>query len=369
MRGAAVLAVLVAGGLCTACGSSAAGKGAAVPVVAVARVERHDLAHEVSFPAEFRPYNEVELHAKVSGYVREMKVDIGDHVQAGQLLAVLEVPELKDDLDRAIAERQRAQAEYRDAQLAYTRLAAVNQAHPDLIAQADLDTAEAHQAAAAGALAAARAEADKYLTLAGYARIVAPFAGVVTKRFADPGALIQAGTSSNTQAMPLVRLSDTSVLRLDFPVSVDYVHGIAVGAGVDVRVASLGDRTFQGHVARLAGEVDDATRTMRVELEVPNPTLELVPGMYATALMKFDARTQALTVPVEALSAGGRQVLLVNEHHTLESRAVSLGVDTPGRTEVLSGVREGELVMLGNPQQLRPGQQVEPRLAAAAPVP
>ena len=154
-----------------------------------------------------------------------MKVDIGDRVKAGQLLAVLEVPELHDDFDHAVASHARAQADYRDAHLAYTRLVAVNKDHPNLIAQQDLDTAEAHDATARGGVEAAKSDVEKYQTLVGYTRIVAPFDGVITKRYADPGSLIQAGTASNTQAMPLVRVSDNMLLRLDFPVSVDYVHG------------------------------------------------------------------------------------------------------------------------------------------------
>jgi RND family efflux transporter MFP subunit len=356
---------LLLGLACVACGNGHAdGEGIAAPVVPVARVERRDMAREVSFPAEFRPYNEVELHAKVAGYVKEMKVDIGDHVRAGQLLAVLEVPELRDDLDHATASWQRAQADYTDAHLAYTRLSAVNKDHPNLIAQADLDTAEAHEATARGALAAAHAEVDKYQTLAGYARIVAPFAGIITKRFADPGSLIQAGTASNTQAMPLVRVSDNSVLRLDFPVSVDYVAGVHLNAPVRVRVESLDGRTFEGRIARFAGQVDDATRTMVVELEVPNPSLELVPGMYATVLMSLDARARALAIPIEALTAGRRQVLLVNAQKVIELRPVTLGVDTPTHCEVLSGLKEGDLVMVGNPRGLTAGQKVEPRLTA-----
>src|ERR1700687_3407559 len=111
-----------------------------------------------------------------------------------------------------------------------------------------------------------------------YTRITAPFGGVITKRYADPGSLIQAGTASNTQAMPLARVSDNTLLRLDFPVSVDYVRGIRLDARASVRVDSLGGRTFKGKIARFSDKVDDSTRTMIVEMEVVNPSLELVPG-------------------------------------------------------------------------------------------
>ena len=164
----------------------------------------------------------------------------------------------------------------------------------------------------AAAVEAAKSDVEKYQTLVGYTRIVAPFDGVITKRYADPGSLIQAGTASNTQAMPLVRVSDNMLLRLDFPVSVDYVHGIRLDAPVRVRVDSLGGRVLTGKIARFSDKVDDSTRTMVAEMEVPNASLELVPGMYASVVLKVDERPQALAIPIEALPAGGKSVLVVN---------------------------------------------------------
>ncbi|MGH8211300.1 MAG: efflux RND transporter periplasmic adaptor subunit [Steroidobacteraceae bacterium] len=334
----------------------------AVPAVAVVKVEREDLYKQITIPAEFRPYSEVDVHAKVSGYVQRMYVDIGDKVKAGQLLAVLEIPELGDELDHAIAARTRTAADYKDAHLAYTRLVEVNKEHPNLVAQQDLDTAEAKDATAEGALAGAKADVDKYRTLVAYTRITAPFDGVVTKRYADPGSLIQAGTTSETQAMPLVRVSDNNLLRLDFPVSVDYVRGIRLGASVSVHVDSLGDREFEGKIARFSDQIDDSTRTMIVEMEVPNPSLELVPGMYANVTLKVAERSHALALATEAVPPGGKTVLVVNASHHVEERPVTLGLETPAKYEVLSGLHEGDLVMTGNPAQLMPGQKVEPKI-------
>jgi len=333
----------------------------AIPAVAVVKVTREDLYKEITIPAEFRPYNEVELHAKVSGYVKQINVDIGDKVKAGELLATLEIPELQDELERALAAQARAAADYKDAHVAYTRLAEVNKQHPDLIAQQDLDTAEAKDATAAGSLAGAKSEVQRYRTLVSYTRITAPFAGVVTKRYADPGALIQAGTSSQ-QALPLVRVSDNDLLRLDFPVSVDYVHGIRLGAVAAVSVGSLGNRTFEGRIARFSGKIDDSTRTMIVEMEVPNPASELVPGMYAQVQIKVDQREHVLAIPIEAVASGGKSVLVVNKVNKVEERPVSFGIETPSMYEVVAGLEEGDLVMLGNAAQVTPGQKVAPRI-------
>ena len=330
------------------------------PTVAVVKVDREDLYREVTIPAEFRPYEEVELHAKVSGYVSEMKVDFGDRVKAGQLMATLEVPELLDDLHNAMAAVQKAEADHTDAHLIHSRLVSVNQQQPNLVAQQDLDTAEAKDGATAAAIVAAKADVEKYQTLVSYTQITAPFDGVVTERYADPGTLIQAGTASNSQAMPLVRVSDNYRLRLDFPVSVEYVKDIHLGDKVDVRVESLSGRSFAGTISRFTQKVTDNTRTMITEMEVLNPNLEIIPGMYATVVLNVENRPQSLAIPIQTSASGGTtKVLIVNTKHEIEERPVTLGLETPSKYEVVSGLREGDLVMMGNPSQLKPGQKVD----------
>ncbi len=338
-----------------------------VPTVAVAKAGREDLYKEVTIPAEFRPYEEVALHAKVSGYVKEMNVDFGDKVKAGQLLATLEVPELQDELHNAIATEQKAEADYTNANLIYMRLTAVNRDHPNLVAQQDLDTAEANDHTTAAAIAAAKADREKYQTLVAYTKITAPFDGVVTRRYADPGTLIQAGTASDTQSMPLVRVSYNYLLRLDFPVTVDYVKDIVLNDPVEVRVESLGGKTFTGNISRFTHKVDDNTRTMITEIEVPNPDLELVPGMYASVVLKVEKRSQALAIPTEAVAGAKKDtVYVVTPNHEIEERTVALGLETPDKYEVLSGLNEGDLVVLGNRTQFQPGQKVDPQFIQIA---
>src|SRR3984957_13035898 len=165
--------------------------------VAAAKVSREDLFNEVTISAEFRPYVEVELHAKVSGYLDKMTVDFGDKVKVGQLLATIEVPELQDQLHSAMAMEQKAEVDYTNANLLYTRLESINQQHSNLVAQQELDTAQSKNYAAAAEIAADKADVEKYQTLYGYTQITAPFDGVITHRYVDPGALIQAGTSQS----------------------------------------------------------------------------------------------------------------------------------------------------------------------------
>jgi RND family efflux transporter MFP subunit len=329
------------------------------PSVAVVKVTREDLAKEMKIPAEFRPYAEVELHAKVSGYLQQINVDFGDEVKAGQSLATIEIPELKDELDNASATKQKIEADHKNAHLVYSRLLAVNKDHPNLVAQEDLDTAESRDADTAAAIAAAKADVEKYQTLLAYTKITAPFDGVVTRRYTDPGSMIQAGTAS--QAMPLLRLSDNYRLRLDFPVSVDYVQDVRVGDAVDVRIDSLG-RTFTGKISRFTHRVDETTRTMTAEMEVDNPKLTLIPGMYATVVLKTDLHPNAVAIPTEAVTAGKSTVYVVNQNNEVEQRTVTLGLETPTKYEVLSGVKEGDLVLIGDASQIKPGEKVEPRL-------
>jgi RND family efflux transporter MFP subunit len=328
-----------------------------VPTAGVAKVTREDLFKEVTMAAEFRPYVEVALPAKVTGYVGKMNVDFGDQVKAGQLLATLEVPELQADLDNAQATEQKAHADYTNAHLIYTRLLAVNKDHPNLVAQQELDTAQASDLTATAAIAAAKAEFEKYQTMVSYTQITAPFDGVITYRYADPGTLIDA------QGKPLVRVSDNYLLRLDFPVSVDYVQDIQLGDPVAVRVDSLNGKTFNGKISRFTHEVDDSTRTMITEIEVPNPDLKLVPGMYATVVLKVEKHLQALAIPTEAV-AGEKTptVYVLNRDNQIEERAVKLGLETADKYEIISGLQEGDLVIIGSRAGFQAGQKVEPKL-------
>jgi RND family efflux transporter MFP subunit len=305
----------------------------------------------------------------VTGYVSQMNVDFGDKVKQGQILATLEVPELTDQLHNAEATLQQADADYANAHLIYTRLQEVNQQHPKLVAQQDIDTAQSKDASSAAAIAAAEANVEKYQTLVNYTNIVAPFDGVITQRSADPGALVQAGTSSD-RSMPLLRVSDNYHLRLDFPVSVEYVKDVHVGDPVTVRVDSLGGKTFVGKIARFTDEVNDETRTMTTEMELDNPNLEIVPGMYAVALFKFEQHSNVLTVPTEAISNPKNSVVyIIDADNEIEAQPVKLGVEMPDKYEVTDGLKEGELVMIGGASQVQPGQKVEPKLVTQPIIP
>ncbi len=366
----AALALLV--GIARLGRSSEAPARAPVPVAA-ARVERVSLARTLALAAEFRPFQDVSVHAKVAGYLRSIRVDVGDHVKQGETIATLEIPELGDDLRRATAETQsareelrRAQARHEELHLMAGRLEQVALKRPNLVAQQDIDSARNQDLGAEAALAAARhtieqdeAGESRIHTMIGYAVITAPFDGVVTRRFADPGALIQAGTSSSTQSLPVVNLAEDRVLRLVFPVPESAVRFVHDGTPVQIDVQAVG-RTFSGKVARLSGQVDRETRTMETEVDVPNPDGGLTPGMYANVTLTLEERAHTLSVPVQAIAGG--TALVVAPDGTVEKREVRSGLETPERIEVLAGLREGELVVVGARALLRAGDKVKPRI-------
>ena len=341
-------------------------------VVGAAKVQRESLARELVFDSELRPYQEVELHAKVAGYVQSINVDIGDRVKEGDLIATLELPEAQNDLDRALAAQhhseediKRAEAAYEEAKLGLNRLRQIEKARPNLIAQQEIETADAREKTTSAGLAGARAQAAaseaevrKLKTMLQYARITAPFDGVVTERYADKGALIQAGTSSSTQAMPLVRLSDNRRLRLVFPVSVSFVAGIAPGKTVQVEIPGS-HKKLAAKITRTTQKVNTSTRTMNAEVDIANDDYTLIPGMYATVRLEADTKPNALALPVEALSrAKNPTVYVINRDGVIEERKVKLGIEAPEKVEALEGVNEGDLVMIGSRTQVKPGQKV-----------
>jgi len=366
--------------------------------VAAAKAAFQDLSRKVVLTAEFIPFQEVEVMAKVSGYVKEIRVDVGDHVRQGQVLATIEVPEMQDDMTRAQATIDQAEAEvtgFRDeihraestheiAHLSFQRLAGVVKERPGLVAQQEIDDAhsrdlvaeaqlegtKSHLAAAMQKVSVTRSELARVKTMLAYTQVTAPFSGVITKRYANTGSMIQAGTASQTQAMPLVRLSENSLLRLILPVPESVVSLVRVGQGLTVRVPTM-NRTFSGKVARFSDRVQLSTRTMDTEVDVPNPGFTLVPGMYAEVDFTTESRSHALTVPISAvdLSGGtetnGKVMVIVSDgasNGRIESRDVSLGLQTADSFEVRAGLQEGDAVVIGNRASLRPGQHVRPKL-------
>src|SRR6202140_3082826 len=280
--------------------------------VGVTKVVKKSLGRQITLSSELVPFQEIDVFAKQSGYVKKLMVDYGSHVKAGQVMAILEIPELEAQLQEDQAEIKNAsnqvtkaqhelaryQAQYNALHLQYTRLNSVFQSQPGIVAQQEVDDAQgkdlaassqvdAGQAALEAAqsqLSVAKAKLAHDQSLFDYSRITAPFTGVVTQRYANLGTLVQAGTSSSTQAIPIVRLSQDDLFRLVIPVPESYVRYIRVGDHVDVRVPSL-NRTFPGKVSLFSVDVREDTRTMHTEVDVHNQNPVLISGNYAEAAL------------------------------------------------------------------------------------
>jgi RND family efflux transporter MFP subunit len=365
-----------------------------IQIVPVAKATLSNLSGSVTLTGEFEPYQEVDVMAKVAGYIRTITVDIGDRVTTGQVLATLEIPEMQNDVARAGAAVEQSEAELasaRDeveraesasdiARISFQRIQDVSKREPGLVPAQEVDeahskalVAEAQVSAAKSNLLAAeqrtrgaRMEETRIQTMYAYSCIVAPFDGVVTKRYASVGSMIQAGTASQSQAMPVVRVSQNNLLRLILPAPESIVPRIHNGESVDVLVTSL-HTIYPGRVTRSADKVREDTRTMDTEVDISNPRLDLVPGMYAEVTLSTEERRQVLAVPVDAVEApgAGAQVLTVDSRGVIKRVPVVTGMETDQRIEVRSGLREGDSVVVGRHAGLREGQVVRTKLSDA----
>jgi RND family efflux transporter MFP subunit len=368
--------------------TEASGSPAAVSV-GVAPVTRRSLVRQLTVSSELVPFQEIDLYAKEAGYIKELLVDYGTRVQTGQLLAVLEIPELQMQLDQdaaAIRNQQdvvqqnqhqieRVEALVKDYQLQFTRLKSVSDKKPGLVAQQEVDdsegkymAADAQLEAAKSALQSARSELagaqakeQRDRVLFDYSKIYAPFSGVITQRYANYGTLVQAGTSSSTNVLPIAKLSEDDKFRLVIPVPESYVKYIHIGDAVDVHVPSL-DRHFPGRVGRFSTDVAQDTRTMHTEVDVLNPNRVLMPGLYADATITLERKDDALSVPLQAINheANGNTVFVVTPNNTIAIRSIQVGLQNADWAEVKSGLNEGDSVVVSDRASLKDGAAVQP---------
>jgi len=359
-------------------------------VAAVAKVQRGPMDSTLTIAGEFKPFQDVEVHAKIAGYIQKIYVDVGDHVKQGQTLAILEVPELaaqlsgadaalrraKEEIRREQGDVQRAESAHAAAHSMYVRLKQASEQQKGLLAQQEVDDAqakdletEAQVSSAQAALSAAEQQVEmsaanqkQYTAMSGYTRIVAPFTGVVTMRYADTGSLVAAGTSSSTQAIPLVRIAQVSKLRLVLPIPESLAGQIHLGDPVKVRVQAL-NKEIAGRVSRFADSLDMQTRTMQTEIDFENRDGQLIPGMYSETQLTLADRPDALSVPLEAVTQSGNSatVLMLTAANTVEERKITLGIQGRARVEVVYGLHEGDRVVIGNRSQFREGEKVQPK--------
>ena len=314
--------------------------------VTVTSPRRGEIHRFVTLPGTLRPNQQVTLHAKVPGYLKSVNVDRGDTVKAGQLLAEIEMPEI-------VAERAKHDAELRIAKAEAERVKTARQKAPDLITPQASDTAEARLAKAEAALV-------HHESLLRYSKITAPFAGVVTNRFVDAGAFVPAATASgNPAAAAIVALMDYSTIRTRVSVPEIEAARVAVGQPVIVTTDALPGRTFRGQVSRHSGALDEGTRTLLVEADLPNPDLALRPGMYVSVRVGVEKHTNALLVPAAALvrERAAGFVFTLNEGKATRV-PVKFGFNDGTHVEILDGIAENARVLIPGKTPLVAGQAV-----------
>ncbi|HLH05910.1 MAG TPA: efflux RND transporter periplasmic adaptor subunit [Terriglobales bacterium] len=365
-----------------------------IPRAAVAMVQRRNVGTTFSVAGELDPYQDVEIHAKVAGYIKKIFVDIGDRVHEGQTLAILEVPELSaqvqgtqaavrhssEEITRAKNEVTRDEANHAALHAEARRLQQAAAARPGLVAQQEIDDAvakdlasEAQVEAAKSALAAAQEQLDvakatqsQYSAMWDYTHITAPFDGVVTWRYSDTGALVQAGTSA-AAAQPVVKLAQVNVLRLRLPVPDSIAQYVHDGSKADIVIQGTREH-LKGTVTRRTDSLDRTTRTEQVEIDLANKDYHLSPGMYADVTLQVQNKPDALTIPVQAVMNENNKsfVWMVDGQNRLEHREIQTGIQEPSRVEVVAGLNDGDKVIIGNLSSYHSGQVVSPKLSHMA---
>jgi membrane fusion protein (multidrug efflux system) len=358
MTAAALTMLLAAAALLIGCHHEDLEAPVAVPQVVVIRPQRGEAIRSITLPGDVVGYYQSALYAKVTGYLKDILVDKGDRVTKGQVLADIEVPELRQRLDRA---RSNLQIQ----QLTYERLERVWKSDPRLVAREDVDIAYSK-------FQQAQAEANELAAMVAYTQIIAPFDGVVTERFVDPGALIRAGgqdtatapmegtANAGGSAAPVVSVAYIAKLRVYVYVPQDAVGYIRVGMPVLVEFRELPGHPYAASVARFAHSLDLATRTMLTEIDIDNNKGEIYPGMYANATLELERHRDALMLPNSAVadSPSGGHFVLAARGGRLEEIPVAVGINTGVYLEIVSGLSGNEEVVRSLTAALSSGERV-----------
>jgi membrane fusion protein, multidrug efflux system len=379
MRLRGILLVIIAGGVAAALTGCRAGddtpapaattSGAEVRTVAVVRPERRDAVEAITLPGDLVGFYETALHAKVTGYLKSISVDKGDWVKEGQVLAKIEVPELAQNLERA-----RSSLEI--TRLTYERLDRVRKSDPRLVAQEDVDIARSKYLEA-------KAGVGELEAIVSYTKIVAPFDGVITGRFADPGALIKAGgadvgisgSGANISSGALegagghlggggAVVSEAKIDKLRVYVYVPEREAglVSIGMPAALRLRAFPGETFNARVTRFATSLDLATRTMLTEIDIDNPDRRLYPRMYADVTLDLVRHPNAIEVPRSAVQGIGRSdaYLFIVAQNRLARIPVATGISDGSNVEIRSGLKGTELVVQNLSQVLVAGEEVRP---------
>jgi membrane fusion protein (multidrug efflux system) len=343
LRSVAVLVAVLA--VLSGCKWFRGAEAAGTPVQTI-HPKRGEIVRRITLPGNVLPYQEATLYAKVAGYLKSINVDKGDSVKGGDLLAEIEAPEMLADLLKAKAEAEAAQ-------LDSERVLEARKKASDLVMPQTVDAAIMRSDVA---IAGAR----RIETLLGYAKITAPFSGIITKRWVDPGALIPAATSSSApKSAAVVTLMDFTTVRIDVAIPDTEAPFVKRDLPVKVAVDELAGRTFDGAITRYAYALDESTRTMATEIEISNPDLVLRPGMWASVEIELQKKENALLIPAEALvTEKNKNSVFVVRDNKAQKVSVTTGFDDGVNVEVLKGCGPGDAVIVAGKQSVTDGQKV-----------
>jgi RND family efflux transporter MFP subunit len=316
--------------------------------VQVMKPQRQDIARTLSVPGNISPLYQATLYGKVSGYVKWMGFDKGDIFKKGQMLAIIDAPEVEDRY-------RQAEADYMIKRITADRVQSVWKENKDVIAKQDVDLAEA---AALGA----KHMRDSQKTLLEYTKLYAPFEGTITARFADPGALIQSATGSATQAIPLFTIMDMDTVRIYVSVPQEMAHMAKAGVPAALSLDEVPDKQFQGSITRTTEALDPATRTLLVEIDLPNPEHQLQPGTFINVTLYLQEHPNALAVPPAAIVSGGdkqSKFVFVVKDGTAHRTPIKTGIDDGRWIEVIDGLTGDEDIVVVGKAGLNDGQAVQ----------
>ena len=315
--------------------------------VQVSKPARRDLAYTISLPANVSPLYQTTLYAKVSGYLKWIGPDKGDHVKKGQVLAVIDAPEVQEQYHQAVAD-------YQIKKITYERLSNVWKETPDVIAKQDVDVAEA-------AFKAAKHVMEQRLALQDYLKVRAPYAGVITARFVDPGALIQVATSSTTSAIPLFTIMDIETVRVY--ANVPQEDASFVKPGMTTAIVTVKDnppRSYERPVTRTTNSLDPSTRTLLIEIDLPNQDHALQPGTFAEVTLTLRHSPEALVIPPGAIvTHGTAKAVFVADARRARMVSVRTGINDGRWVEVVEGLTGNEDVVVVGKTNLTDGMRIE----------
>jgi membrane fusion protein, multidrug efflux system len=327
------------------------------PAVSVVSPERANANSELALPGSTQAIQETAIYARTSGYVRRWLVDIGAKVEAGQLLADIEAPEVDQELNQARASREQAAANLELARATLKRWQSLLQ--KNVVSAQEFDEKKAGFDARQADLNAAQANVKRLEETQAFQKIVAPFAGIITARNIDNGMLVSAGSSNQSTA--LFRIAQTDPLRIYVTVPQSYARSIASGQNAAVSFREIPDQIFPAKVVRTTGALDPASRTLLTELQVPNTDGQLLPGMFAEIRFALPQDGRTLLIPGNAVTirADGPKVMTVDSQHAIRFRPVKLGRDLGDKVEILAGLEADDSLIANPSDALREGVEVK----------